>query len=521
MSDVNVNNSKRIAKNSAFMYMRMILVMCVSFFTSRVILQSLGVVDFGIYNVVAGISFSFVFFSVTLSASTQRFLNYELGKNNTVRLNQIFNLSLICFVGIGLLVMIVGLSVGSWVISEKLQIPIERHGDALIVFYCALISLLTIFVFSVYESALIAHENMKIYAWLGVFDALMKLSIAFLVYVFPHKLVVYAIMMALAQVLSKLILLIYCRRKYTECKLRFYWNWKMFREIFVFSGWNVVNGGIWMVNEQGSNVLLNLFFGPIANAAYGIVMQVYYTVSSISSNFFVAFKPQIVKSYAAGDFDYVRSLAFSSSRYTLYITWLIVLPIMLRSQDILSIWLVEYPHYAIPMIRTALIFLLTVVLSNPANMVAMATGHLKKMTIFSSGVYLLAFPVIWLSLKLGQQPYFVFIVLAVHRFLWTIITYIVIRRDIIISLSEFFKKVIFPSVCVIILSCGVSYILDQALIHGLIGLICFAMLSVLSTAAIVFVIGMQRDERVILKNYLHRIISKKKSDVADTSTNHE
>jgi O-antigen/teichoic acid export membrane protein len=484
--------------------------MCVSFYTSRVVLQALGVQDYGIYNVVGGISSALTFFSIAFSTSTQRFLNYELGNGNIKRLHQIFGLNLMAFTVLAIAVFVFGAIFGHWFIVNRLVIPPDRVGDALIVFYSVLFCLSTLFVFSVYESALIARENMKLYAWLGIIDAVLKLVIAFAVMIMPHKLIWYGILLALAQLLSKLVLVIYCRKQYSECRAHFYWNKDMFKEVFSFSTWNVYIGGTWMLNEQGLNVLLNLFFGPVINAAYGFATQLSYTVLNFSTKFFVAFRPQIIMSYASGDHKYVKDLMFASSRYIYYLMWIFALPIMLRAPYILNLWLDNVPDYTASFTTWMLLLLAVASLNTPINTVAMATGRLKRTALYANNIYVLAFPMIWLGLKLGMAAYLSFAILIVMRLLCVVVTLVNIRRDIVIPVKEYLKQVLWPifyiSVISAVLGFGVDYIIPQ----NFIGLLAVCALCVVISATLVITMGLSQQERGALKGKVVSMVARVK-----------
>lgn len=490
--------SKTIAKNAAFIYLRMIFVMCVSFYTSRVVLQALGVEDYGIYNVVGGISSALTFFSIAFSSSTQRFLNFELGNGNEERLHKIFGLNLLIFTVIAIAVFVVGAIVGQWFIRSYLVIPQEKVFDAIIVFYCVLFCLATLFVFSVYESALIARENMKLYAWLGIIDAVLKLVIAFAIMIMPNKLIWYAILLALAQLLSKLVLVIYCRRQYSECRAHFYWDKQMFREVFAFSSWNVYIGGTWMLNEQGLNILLNLFFGPVINAAFGFATQLSYTVLNFSTKFFVAFKPQIIMSYASGDHKYVKDLTYASSRYIYYLMWIFALPIMLRAPYILELWLKNVPDYTAEFTAWMLMLLAVASLNSPINTVAMATGRLKRTALYANNIYVLAFPLIWLSLKLGMPVYLTFAILIVMRLLCILCTLVVIKHDIIIPVSEYLKKVLWPILYITVITSAIGWGADLFIPQTFVGLLAVCAFCVIVSASLIMSIGLSADERGVL-----------------------
>lgn len=260
----------------------MLLIMAVTLYTSRVILRVLGVTDFGIYNVVGGLASSFVFFSSSLSNATQRFLNYELGKNNIVQVQNIFNLSILVYAVIAIVIVLISEPIGIWLIENKLSIPTERMEAAYWIFHIMILGLVVTLIGTVFDSVLIARENMKVYSYIGIFEAVGKLLIVFLLEYLPFdKLKLYAVLLFAITFIAKTIMLLYCISHYQECRLRFYWNKSLFSNLFSFVGWNAVGTAVWSINEQGINILLNIFFGPIVNAARAISVQVKAAVNNL------------------------------------------------------------------------------------------------------------------------------------------------------------------------------------------------------------------------------------------------
>lgn len=503
-----ISNSERIARNTMLLYIRMLFVMGVTLFTSRIILQALGVVDFGIYNVVGGLSGAFVFFSSALSSSTQRYLNVFLGRNEMDKVQKVFNLSLLIYSGIALIMVLTGLIIGNWLIVDKLVIPQEKLSDAIIVFYSMLFSLGLTLVFSVYESVLIARENMKLYAYLGMFDAMAKLLIAYCLFHAPsHRLILYALLMAGVQLSQKIILSIFCKRHYSECKFQFYWNKTMFKEMFTFTGWNIYGSGVWMINEQGINILLNMFFGPVVNAARGISVQINNAVNNFSANFFTAVRPQIVKSYAIGDYCYLKKLISTSSRFSAYLLWILCLPIILRTEYILSIWLGKVPDYTIVFVRWILIYSLANSLNNPLWTVILATGKLKKSVMIGSNLFLLAFPISFLFLKLGFSPEIVYLVLTILRILFLLVILTIISSVINLSISEYCNKVIYP-ICIItiisaILMCGLNTFFPE----NFISLVIISFISTFLSLLLIVSLGISKEEYKIIVNKVKKQIN--------------
>lgn len=508
MSDQSANN-KRIAKNTIFLYIRMLLIMAVSLYTSRVILQTLGVEDFGIYNVVGGLASSFAFFSSSLSNATQRFLNVELGKNDIQGVGRVFSLSLLIYIVIIIAVVIVAEYAGIWLLNNKLVIPIERLGAANWVFHTTIIGLAITLIGSVFDSVLIARENMKIYAYISIVEVFLKLFIVYaLNWVDFDKLKLYAVLFLLAHFFVKMISVIYCIRKYPECKFRPLWDSSMFGNIFRFIGWNGLGTAVWMINEQGINVLLNMFFGPIVNAARGVSAQVSAAVNNFSNSFFTAVRPQIVKSYAGKDYGYFIKLINLSSKYSFFLIWLLCLPIIVRSEGILNLWLQDVPEYAPKFVQWILLFNCVNVLTNPFWSGVQAIGNMKKYILVGSLLFLSAFPISYLFLKLGWSPTIVFQVLTFVRIVYLFVTIGIFRQLVEFSLTDYCKLVIYPIVKVFVLSGVLSMIVSPYIGNGLWGILLMTILCISITLMCIGLVGMSKGERRALTSKFFKMIKR-------------
>lgn len=501
-----ITNNNRIAKNTFLLYIRMLVVMGVNLFTSRIILIALGVTDFGIYNVVGGLSSSFVFFSSALTNSTQRFLNFQLGRNSKNQVNNVFNLNLLIYSTIALCVVIIGFTIGSWIVKTQLIIPADKLHAAIIVLYTMVISLGLTFIFSVYESVLIARENMKIYAYFSIFDALAKLGIAYCIIYVENKLVIYAILMVIIQLIPKTAIVIYCTKIYQECKLKFYWDKNLFKEMLVFAGWNIYGSGVWMINEQGISILLNIFFGPVVNAARGIAVQVNNTVNNFSTNFFVAVRPQLIKRYAARETRSMISLIYSSSRFSFYLLWILCLPLTLRTDYVLKIWLKIVPEYATSFVQWILIYSMINVLNNPIWTALSATGNLKRTVMIGSNLFLLAFPASYMAIKMGADPVIVYPLLTLGRVAFLLVSIINLKKYIDISIYQYIKHVISPiTLCVIPVSIFIYYI-NMLLPETFTGFACITIISSVLCLIAIYWVGITKNERLLCLCKVSRII---------------
>lgn len=489
-------NNKRIAKNTIFLYIRMLLIMAVSLYTSRVVLKTLGVEDFGIYNVVGGLASSFAFFSSSLSNATQRFLNVELGKNDIQGVSRIFSLSLLIYVVIVVVVVVIAECVGIWMINNKLVIPLERLNAANWVFQAKIIGLAVTLIVSVFDSVLIARENMKIYAFISVIEVLMKLFIVYtLNWVNVDKLKLYAILFLFAHISVKIISVLYCAHKYSECKFKLFWDTGLFRKMFRFIGWNGLGTAVWMINEQGIGVILNIFFGPLVNAARGVSMQISSAVNNFSNNFFTAIRPQIVKSYAGQDYEYFAKLINVGSKYSFFLMWLLCLPIIMRSGGVLSLWLHDVPDYAAEFVQWILLFNCVNVLTNPFWSGVQAVGNLKKYIIVGSLVFFMAFPISFVFLKLGCSPVIVFKVLTIVRIIYLFVVIFVFCQLVTFSFSKYFKQVIYPILKVFLLSGGISMIVSPYIGTDFCGILLMTLICLIITIVSIYFVGVSRVER--------------------------
>ncbi len=447
------SKSKRIAKNTLFLYMRMLFLMVVTLFTSRVLLDKLGIEDFGIYNVVGGVASMFVFFRSSLSNATQRFLNIELGRENLQGARRVFSQHFTLYVVVALVVLLVGETAGLWFVLHKLVIPEGRLVAAMWVYQFTLISLCITLVGIVYDSTIIANEDMNVYSYVGIYEGVARLAVAYAISVSPFdRLVVYGLLLMLVSLSIQCFYAIYCSRRYSECRARFLWDRKLLKETTSVVGWNTVGTAVYAVNDQGINVLLNLFFGPAVNAARAVSFQVSNAVNSFATNFFVSVRPQIVKSYASGDSTYLMSLFYNSSKFSFLLLWLFCLPLSFAIDPILHLWLKQVPPQTDVFTVWILAYSLVNVLNNPVWSVALAVGKLKRYILVGSGVFLLTFPLAYIALSLGCPPASVFAVMFFVRLAYLVVVLHIIRRYIDFSFRTYLRRVIGPVVMVVLVS---------------------------------------------------------------------
>lgn len=405
MSDYGSSN-KRLAKNTMIMYLRMFITVGISFYTSRVVLKYLGVSDYGIYNVVGGFVSMFYIITTAMSGSISRFLTVELGTGDSKRLNDTFCMSLNIQMLFAAVVVLLGETVGLWFVNTQLEISPDRMMAANIVYQCAIGSFLVELVGIPYGALVIAHEKMSLYAFVQVLNVVLTCIFALLLAISPiDRLVFYAAGILIASIIGRLIYILYCRNHFQECRYHFVYDKTLFKQLFSFGGWTLLTGVSSMFKSQGVNIMLNMFFGTVVNAAYGVACQLEGTVRAFSKNFLFAIYPQITKNYSNGDLERSRSLVYKGTKYAFILLFLIGLPVMLEVETFLDIWLVEVPEYTEVFVQLTIILSLVEVLLIPVGYINQATGDIKKFQIVSSVAQFVVLPIGYVFLKLGFNPY--------------------------------------------------------------------------------------------------------------------
>ena len=480
--------------------------MCVQLYTSRVILSSLGVVDFGIYSVVGGIVVMFSSITTSLSGAVSRFLTVELGKKDFFSLNKVFSSSLLMLFIEGLLVITLCESIGVWFLNNKMDIPLERMSAAFWVLQFSIFSSFISITQVPYTSIIIAHENMKIYAYVGIFEALAKLAIAFMIVINPFdKLIWYALLILLIQLSTMFFFRIYCIKKYNEAKFHFHYDCKQYKEIFAYSMYDMIGCLSGMFQGQGLNMLLNTFFGPIVNAARAIAYQVQAAINQFSGNFMTALQPRIIKLYAQGNEKEMMKLVYTAS-VTVYILMLaIILPLSFEIEYVLTLWLGEFPDYA----KTFTIFILIASLlnaaRNPRVFIFHATGKIRLTNVVTGTILCLAFPIGYAFLKMGWSPNSVFYGILLTACMAEISNMFILKRCIHFSIVDFCIKVHLKNIVVSVCSIAAVYLIHQSLDMGMLRLATVLLASTASIVLCSWFIALNGNQREMIK----KIVKKK------------
>ena len=342
------SNNKTIAKNTLFLYLRMFFTMAVSLYTVRIVIKTLSVSDYGLYGAVGGVILTFGFITGVLTNASQRFFSVELGKGEKGKVQEIFSTLFLTYIGVAILVTILVETVGVWFLLNKMTIPAGREDAAMWVFQFALLSFVYSLLTNPFQALIIANERMNLYAFVSILDAVLKLVIVYLLLLFDYdKLKFYAVLIFVSHFITNSIYILYCKLNYKETKLILKVDRATFKTVFSYSSWTLFGTVAGMCNTQGMNLLLNVFFGPIANAAYSVASQVYSTVGSFASNFYTAVKPPLIKNYTSGNYDYVKKLFLFSSKMLFILLFMVVLPLMICTEPILSLWLGEVGDFMI------------------------------------------------------------------------------------------------------------------------------------------------------------------------------
>lgn len=435
-------NNKRIAKNTAALYFRMLVTMAVGIYTSRVILDVLGEVDYGIYNVVGGFVTMFSIVSGTMTTATQRFLSFEIGKGNGGSVSKVFSSAVVIHYLLALLTLFLAEPIGVWFLNTHMNFPPDRYTAANWVFQISLLTFLITIVSQPYNAALIAYEKMSAFAYLSIFDVMMKLGICYLLYISPiDKLVMYAILMALTQIMLMIIYAAYVNRKLPNCRTSWKWDKAICKEMFSFVGWNMIGALAAICKEQGVNVLLNMFFGPVVNAARGVAYQILGKVQGFVGNFQMAFTPQIVKYYAKEDMEDMYKLVFRASKFSYLMMLGLSMPLILEAPTILDVWLVKVPQDTALFTRIVLFTSMLVALSNPLISAMHASGIVRDYQIIVGGISLLTLPVAYVFLRLDYPAYTAMLVVLVFEMLCHIARVILLRHTIKFPAMYFLKKI--------------------------------------------------------------------------------
>lgn len=507
----NTSDNKRIAKNSLLLYIRMFIMVIISLYTSRIVLKTLGVEDFGINNVVGGVITFLGFLTSSLAVASSRFITFALGKGNHEELKNTFNNIVLIHGLFSIVVLIIGETVGLWFVTTQLNIPAGRENAAMWVYQLSILTSIGSLISSPYNAAIIAHEKMSAFAYLTLGDAILRLLAVFLLVYTPFdKLIFYAVYICMIQLFDFMVYIIYCNRKFEETKGLKLKNTdkKLFKEIFSYAGWTM-NGNLAVFGyTQGLNILLNIFFNPIVNAARGIAVQVQNIVNNFCINFQMAINPQLTKSYAAGDLKRMHKLIIASSKYSFYLMLFICLPLAIEAETVLKWWLGEYPEHTVSFLRLILGASILSCFSNPIITAVHATGRLKWFQIYEGTSLLMIVPVAYVALKFfNVPPEAVFVVHIVIEIITQGIRLKIVLPMVGMGIKEYHKNVIIPVLKVALISPVVPIIAYNIIsVSEVVDFLIMGFICVLTVCLCTFFCGCSKKEKDL-------VISKIKSRI--------
>lgn len=502
-----MSKSSTIAKNTLLLYTRMLFSLVVSLFTSRIILNTLGVEDYGINNVVGGVVSMFTFLNSSMSATVQRFLSFEIGREDKQRLNKVFNTSLIIHIGLAVIFFLLIETIGLWFLYNKLNIPPNRLSAASWVLHFSALSTLMSVLSVPYRALIISREKMSLFAKLSILEISLRLVIVYMLVMFNYdKLKIFSL---LSFIVSTMITLLYAnisRKSYSETKFRWEWDSALFKEIYSFAGWNLIGVTSGLAKTQGVNIVLNLFFGSILNASRGIAVQVNHAIDNFITNFIVAINPQITKSYAAGDSIYLMKLVENGSRYSFYLLILLSYPILFETEIILKLWLKIVPEYTVVFVRLVLTLSIIEVLSKTLIQLMFSTGRIRNYQIAVGVVTLLNLPFTYIAFKLGYPPQTTFYISIFLAIVALIIRMIMLRKMVEFSIRNYMKNVVFNVFFVSFVSFFIPFLVLNEMDSGVQRLIIVSVVSVVSVTTSIYFLGLSNEERKLVIRNISKVL---------------
>lgn len=506
--------NKRIAKNTIFLFLRSIVSIVISLYTSRIILAALGVEDYGVYIVIGGVVAMFTSFSGSLSSAISRFITYELGRGENGQLSTVFSTSiLIQLILAGILVLVI-LLVGGWFLHTNLNIPASKIEAANWVLICSALTFAVGLITVTYNAMIIAYEHMKTFAYIDLLNVFLRLGVAYILTASSYdNLKLYAVLLTINSILILCIYIIYCKINFSDCRFQLIWDKVLLKEMFSFSGWAFFSSSVAMMNTQGINILMNLFFGVTLNAARGVVTQVETAITQLIGNLTTSMNPQVVKSYAAGDKPYMFQLICSGSKSAYFLAILFIIPLFIEAEAVLNIWLTNVPEYATVFLRLTLLTMLPQVLAGVLFTAAMATGNIRKYALVVNGVSVFVFIFSWALYFLGFPPETAYFIHFTIRVILVGIRLLLLKNMIGLSPILYLKTVVLRIVPISIL----AFLLPQLVLllpitESLWRIILITIISVCVTTFLVIYLGLTKEERVFLTDKLSLLMKKFKGN---------
>lgn len=503
------SSKKRIAKNTLFLYGRMILLMVVSLYTSRVVLNALGIIDFGLYNVIGGVVTFVGFLNSSLTSSTQRFLNVEMAKGTSSSVNNVFCQAINTHLIIALIALLLLETIGTWFVINKLTIPTSKMNAAIWVYQCSIGSLLLTILSAPYNAAIIANEKMSIFAVLSILDAILRLSVAFIITLFiDNRLKYYALLILGVAVIMRLTYSTVCTKLFTECRYHLLFDWKIMKNMFSFSGWMIVGCLSDVLAGQGVNMLINIYFGPIFNASRAIAVQVQSAVSQFSNNFMISVNPQIVKQYSSGNKESAYNLVFQSSKLSFYLMMLIVIPLCINTNYILNIWLKEVPEYSGLFVQLILIEYLIRSTYTPIAQINVAYGKVKQYQLSIAVLFIIVFLGTYILYRFNYPIYTTFVLGIICAIIGLFTRLTILYKQNKFPVRQYLYKVSLPLLFVAILVIIPSTIIKSYLSTSTIDTIISMLSTVIISFIIIWFVGLNINEKKAITQKISSYLKK-------------
>lgn len=496
----NKEANKRIAKNTILLYIRTFLILIIGLYTSRVIINTLGIEDYGIYYVVGGFVAMFSIISATLTGTTQRYLTFELGKKDFNNSQEVFSAALNIHIVLSIALLFLFETIGLWFLNVHLNIPPERMYATNWVYQCSLLTFLISILSAPYNAVIIAYEKMGAFAYISLLEVVLKLGAVLLLAFSPFdRLIYYSLLLLLVAIVIMLIYIVYCKRHFKESSYVFCKNKALYHDMAGFAGMTFLGGLSNILSNQGVNILLNLFFGVTVNAARGISIQVQGAVTKFVNDFTTAINPQITKSYASNDIDRTLDLVYKGSKFSFFLLLMLALPIIFKAPYILELWLKQYPDYAVAFVNLTLILAMTDVLSTTLTTAIFATGTIKNFCLWIGGLRLFNLPICYVILKFGGRPTDVFYVLILMNIVLLFVRLLVLSKLTNTNWHLYVNNVIYRVILVGVSATICTYLINKLLPDNIFGLLALCVLSCCLSAIIVYCIGLKKVERTVIK----------------------
>lgn len=500
----NSANNKRIAKNTLILYVRMFFIMAVTLYTSRVILQVLGVEDFGIYNVVGGVVAMMGLLKGAMSSATTRFITFELGRNNLEQLKKTFSVCMMIYALIFIIFIILAETIGLWFLNSQLTIPPERLQASNWVYQFTIISVVIEMMSQPYNAVIISHEKMSFYAYVSILEVILRLLVVYLLSIIPiDNLGAYGFLMMMTSIIIFVVYHIYCKYNFAETHFQYCNDWKLFKSILSYSGWNLFGSASSVVKGQGLNIILNIFFNPVVNAARGIAFQINSAISQFSQNFYTAVRPQITKYYAQEDLDSMFKLVFRSGRFSFYLNLFLGVPLIVETPGLIHIWLGQEPDYVVMFSRIIIIISLIDAMAHPLMTSIHSTGHVALYQSVVGSMKIMNLPISYLFLKHGYPPVIVFQISLIITTLSLFMRLLILKRYISsFPVMKYVLKVLVTCMLVAVSSFILPLAIHIDSFSSSLNIIINCIICFLSVFCVVYLLGLNGEEKQFLRNKL-------------------